>query len=85
MSTVTLAKWGNSVGIRIPAAIIKEAHLTIGEELRIVASENGVITLIPVTDSQSGWTEAFNAIADAKADTLSIDLPNEFDEDEWTW
>lgn len=35
MSTVTLTKWGNSIGIRIPAVIIKEAHLYPGEELEI--------------------------------------------------
>jgi len=83
MSTVKLTKWGNSVGIRIPTAIITAAHLTLGEELQIVANKKGTLTLTPVTNPQAGWTDAFNAIADSKEDELVIDLPNEFDGEEW--
>jgi antitoxin component of MazEF toxin-antitoxin module len=85
MLNTTLTKWGNSIGIRIPAAIIKEADLTIGEEVKIVVNKKGIVSLIPISDPQEGWTEAFNAIADAEDDELLIDLPNKFDKDEWTW
>lgn len=85
MSTVILTKWGNSIGIRIPAAIIKEAHLASGEELNITVNKQGVVILMPVKNPQADWTEKFNAIADANHDETLIDLPNEFDEDEWTW
>ena len=85
MSTVTLTKWGNSVGIRIPATIMKEAHLVLGEELEISANEQGVLTLIPVQKQQDGWLEMFNAIADSENDELLLDVSNEFDEYEWTW
>lgn len=85
MSTVTLVKWGNSVGIRIPSAIIQEAHLTPGEELKVLVNKKGSITLIPIHNTQAGWTEAFNAIADAENNELLIDVPNKFDEEEWTW
>lgn len=85
MSTVVLTKWGNSIGIRIPAAFIKEAHLTSGEKLNITVNKKGVIMLMPVNNLQAGWTEKFNAIADANHDDALIDVPNKFDEDEWTW
>ena len=85
MSTVVLAKWGNSIGIRIPSSLIKEAHLSPGETLTITANKKGGLTLVPLKNSQKGWTEQFNAIADAQQDNSLIDLPNEFDEEEWTW
>ena len=85
MSTVILTKWGNSIGIRIPSNIIKEAHLTTGEKLDITVNETGEVILMPVKNRQAGWTEKFNAIADTEQDETLIDLPNAFDEDEWTW
>lgn len=85
MSTVTLTKWGNSVGIRIPAIIMKEAHLVPGEELKIRADENGVLTLTLIKNQQEGWREKFNAIADSNNEALYLDISNDFDADEWTW
>lgn len=85
MTTVTLVKWGNSMGIRIPTGIIQEAHLIPGEELKVAINKKGNITLTPIHDPQAGWTEAFNAIADAKNNELLIDVPNQFDEEQWTW
>ena len=38
MSTVILTKWGNSISLRIPSNIIKEAHLVAGEKLDIWTS-----------------------------------------------
>lgn len=70
MQTVTLTKWGNSLGVRIPAAIIKQAHLTSGEELKISVDKKGRLSLSPVSDPQLGWTEALNAIADADDDSI---------------
>lgn len=85
MQTVMLTKWGNSLGVRIPTAIIKEAHLTLGEELKISVDKKGRLSLIPVSDPQAGWTEAFNTIADADDNELLIKGGNDFDKDEWTW
>jgi antitoxin component of MazEF toxin-antitoxin module len=85
MSTVTLTKWGNSMGIRIPSNIIKEAHLYPGEELEIKADEKGVLTLIPIKNQQEGWLDKFNAIADDSGEDVHLDINNDFDMDEWTW
>lgn len=85
MSTVTLTKWGNSIGIRIPSVIIKEAHLNPGEELEIRADKKGVLTLIPIKNKQEGWLEQFNASVDNSSDETHLNLNNDFDIDEWTW
>lgn len=85
MTKVTLTKWGNSIGIRIPSTMIKEAHLVPGEELNIVSNKKGGFTLVPIKNQQEGWLEMFNTIADAEDDKLLIDSSNEFDEDDWTW
>ncbi len=85
MSTVTLTKWGNSIGIRIPSVIIKEAHLHPGEELEIRVDEKGVLTLIPIKNQQEGWLEQFNAVVDDRSEETHLNLSNDFDKDEWTW
>jgi antitoxin component of MazEF toxin-antitoxin module len=85
MQAVTLTKWGNSLGVRIPASIIKEAHLTPGDELNISLDKNGRLSLAPIKNPQAGWKAAFNAIADQDNDDLFLDSNNEFDQDEWTW
>lgn len=85
MSTVRLTKWGNSIGVRIPANIIKEAHLKKDEELQIMVNEEGGLTLIPHKNEQADWTDQFNAIADAKMDEPLLDVANTFDDDQWTW
>lgn len=85
MSTVILTKWGNSIGVRIPSNILKEAHLSEGEKLDITINKKGGVVLMPVKNLQADWTEKFNAIADAEQDETLIDLVNAFDEDEWIW
>jgi antitoxin MazE len=85
MSTVILTKWGNSIGLRIPSNIMKEAHLVEGEKLDITVNKKGEVILMPFKNPQAGWIDKFNAIADAEQDETLIDLVNEFDEDEWTW
>lgn len=85
MPTVTLTKWGNSIGIRIPAVIIKEAHLFPGEQLEIRADEQGGLTLIPIKNQQAGWLEQFNAASNTDHEESHLHINNDFDTDEWTW
>ena len=84
MSTVKLTKWGNSIGIRIPSAIIKEAHWVPGTALTIIANNKGGVTLTPV-QQQADWTAMFNAIADADQNESLLNVDNAFDDEEWTW
>lgn len=85
MSKVTLTKWGNSVGVRIPAVVLKEANLALGVELDICAKDTGILVLKQKENQQDSWTQQFNAIADAEADELLLDHFNNFDDEEWVW
>ncbi|MDA9272268.1 hypothetical protein N9Q05_02685, partial [bacterium] len=60
-------------------------HLSEGEKLDITVNKKGRVILMSLKNPQAGWTEKFNAIADAEQNETLIDLPNEFDENEWTW
>jgi antitoxin component of MazEF toxin-antitoxin module len=85
MSTVTLTRWRNSIGIRIPSVIIKKAHLHPGDKLEIRANKKGILTLIPIKNQQERWLEQFNALTDDSNDATNLNLSNDFDIDEWTW
>lgn len=43
--TVTINKWGNSLGIRIPKNIAEQANLEAGSELVISLNEKGQLIL----------------------------------------
>jgi antitoxin MazE len=44
----TVSKWGNSLAVRIPRAIAKEAHLNEGDRLALDFDRDGSIVLRPV-------------------------------------
>lgn len=85
MAKVTLTKWGNSIGFRIPVVILKETNLALGSELDISTDENGALILKQTQNPQNNWQAQFNAIADLAEDDLLLDTHNDFDDNEWTW
>lgn len=46
--TVRIAKWGNSIGVRVPAALAAEMGLAPGSEVDLVA-EGHTIRIVPQT------------------------------------
>ena len=51
MTEVVLAikRWGNNLGIQLPAAVAREAHLHVDQRVRI-SVEGGQVVITPVTD-----------------------------------
>ena len=43
----TIAKWGHSLAVRIPAAILKEARLAEGDHLSLRIGNKGAIVMRP--------------------------------------
>ena len=44
-----IKQWGNNLGVRLPAAIAREAHLHAHQRVRIAVAQ-GLITITPVHD-----------------------------------
>jgi antitoxin MazE len=80
-----LVQIGNSRGIRIPKALIKQAGLEDRElELKVLGE---ALLVTPVKATRQGWKEAFQAMRTAGDDELLLadEVRNEFDEAEWQW
>ena len=76
---------GNSKGIRIPKAILKQCGFTDSVELSV---EDGRLVIAPGNHPREGWEEAFKRAAKDKSsddDFSDWDIPNKWDETEWTW
>ncbi|MEZ5690439.1 MAG: AbrB/MazE/SpoVT family DNA-binding domain-containing protein [Rickettsiales bacterium] len=83
---VDIIKIGNSQGIRIPKAILKQCGFNGSVDLRV---EDGDLVLAkPKRKPREGWAEAIEA--DIKKHGVPEllwpeDMINEFDKTEWTW
>jgi hypothetical protein len=56
-ATVTLKKWGNRIGLVLPAQLAKAVHLFSGTQVEIDVSEESLVVLQgggPVTPKPSG-------------------------------
>jgi len=42
IATLTIQKWGNSLAVRIPAAVARSARLSVGQPVGVSAEEGGV-------------------------------------------
>jgi len=46
---LSIKRWGNSLGVRLPVAVSSEAHLHLDQQVRIEV-ENGQVIITPITD-----------------------------------
>lgn len=76
---------GNSLGIRIPKAIIQQAGLE-NMDLDFKVTEKGLLIKPVRSQARAGWAEAFEKMQ-ATADDKLLDefQKNAFDLDEWQW
>ncbi len=48
-AVLDIKQWGNSLGVRLPAAIARDAHLRVDQRVRISVAD-GHVVITPVTD-----------------------------------
>ena len=63
---VKVAKWGNSLGVRLPKAAVESAGVTVGSEFDL-AVENGELRLKPSRKTSAQWLEEMLAEIDRRA------------------
>lgn len=66
---VKLARWGNSLAVRLPAAWVREARLQEGDTLELIAGPTGELTLRARTPFDRA---AFLAAAERMRATLPV-------------
>ncbi len=49
-AVLDIKQWGNSLGVRLPAAVARDAHLRVDQRVR-VSVEGGQVVITPVTDA----------------------------------
>ncbi len=74
---------GNSRGVRLPKALIEQAHL--GEEVELEI-KGGSLVISASASPRHGWSEAAALLASRGGDLL-LDSPRatRFDTEEWEW
>ena len=48
-AVLDIKQWGNNLGVRLPAAVAREAHLHVDQRVRI-SVQGGQVVITPVTD-----------------------------------
>lgn len=48
-AVLDIKQWGNNLGVRLPVAVAREAHLHVDQRVR-VSVEGGQVIITPVTD-----------------------------------
>lgn len=74
---------GNSLGVRIPKALIAQLGFTENINLVFTVTEEGLLVSAS-RHSRQGWTEAFKTASKERL-LVGDEVVNEFDKDEWEW
>ncbi|MDQ1272378.1 MAG: antitoxin MazE [Planctomycetota bacterium] len=74
---------GNSKGIRIPKAILKQCHLD--KEAELETEEDKIIIKPFKKKPRKGWKEAFSSMRKREEDTLLIDDSIDREMKDWEW
>jgi len=73
---------GNSRGVRLPRALLEQAHLT--EEVQLEATANQIV-IRSIHAPREGWDAAFRLMATRDDDVVDGFITNTFDDEEWKW
>jgi antitoxin MazE len=58
MLKTAVRRVGNSLGITLPKTIVDNCHLTVGDELHLIETEQGVV-LTPFSPKFSEWAKTY--------------------------
>jgi antitoxin MazE len=85
MSNVTkIAKWGNSCGVRIPAALLKETKMQLNEDVYVDANAQGDIVIRRARRPKPGTIEyLFKNYDGGSFETELIDLGEARGDEKW--
>lgn len=85
MSRETIvSKWGNSKGIRLPAEVLKKAHIDQGDKLFFKVDENSRIILTKVPTPKEGTLEyLFKDYEGNSFQTELVELGEPVGNEEW--
>lgn len=76
-----LVSIGNSKGVRIPAALLRQ--YSISEEVELVPGKNEIVIRPVIRKPREGWDNAFAAMHACGDDALLIE--DDLDSGEWEW
>lgn len=80
-----LIRIGNSLGVRIPQAIIRQIGFKKDMNLVFKVTEDGLL-ISSEKQARDGWEQKFRFPEKRpKNSSLLGEFQNEFDEDEWEW
>jgi antitoxin MazE len=74
---------GNSKGIRIPSAVLKQCNIT--RELELEVKSNKIILKPVKNQPRNGWNDAFKLMNKRNDDALIIDDALGLDGESWEW
>ena len=79
----TIVPIGNSEGIRIPKAILKQCNIE--KEIEIEVEDGKIIIMSAKTKPRKGWAKAFRKMSQNGDDELIIADNIDLDMGEWEW
>ena len=79
-----IIKIGNSRGVRIPKAFLKQSNIK--NTVRLTVKDHSLI-ITPYEEVRSGWEESFKLMAENEdEDLLDMDIMElAWDDEEWKW
>ena len=81
----SIVRIGNSKGIRLPKSVLEQCQLKDTVEIEVTGN---VLTVRPLHEPRTGWSEAFSRMSQHKDDKLldeDTTQASEWDRSEWRW
>jgi antitoxin component of MazEF toxin-antitoxin module len=75
--SLQVAKWGNSLAVRLPAALVRQAGWKAGDEIEARLTSSGSLTLAPVPQvAPSSVRAGLGLLANRKRSPIARDDPD---------